>query len=270
MFRRFFRHPVARVGGGAVLLVFLYALGWLRPFEFAIFAVFNPVQASLYRVGVRMRQSPLFTWRSVAETEKALQVLRADTERATREIVKLRLAGDENKTLRQLLKFREEHIPELMSARIIVRKTEPGTYVLFIDRGRNDGVQNGMPVVAGSGVLIGKISRVHEAIAEVVAVPDPRFRAAVSLADALDTEGYVRGEGGVSMLMELIPAAITVLPNTLVVTSGLEAGIPRGLIIGSIAQSLPDGDRLFQRAALTPLFSYHRVTDVGIIFPPRE
>lgn len=270
MFRRFVRHPATLVVGGGILLIFLYFIGWLRPVERAFFFASAPVQARMYRIGVVMKESPLFAWRHGEEITRERDAFRAEAARNAAQVTRLRLAQDENKTLRQLLKFREERIPELLSARVLVRKTEPGTFVLFIDRGESDGVRVGMPVVAGDGVLVGKVHRVSVAIAEVVVVPDPRFRTAASFVDALDTQGYVRGEGGVSVLMELIPAERVIEPSTLIVTSGLEAGVPRGLIVGSIARVLPGGDRLFQRAALTPTIAFHRITDVGIIFPPKE
>lgn len=268
--RRFLRHPATVVVGGAILLIFLYFIGVLSPVERAFFFLSAPVQTRLYRLGVTLRESPLFMWRRVGDIVRERDILRAEAARYALEVTRLRLAQDENKTLRQLLKFREERIPELLSARVLVRKTEPGTFVLFIDRGESDGVRVGMPVVTGDGVLVGKVHRISPAIAEVVVVPDPRFRTAASFVDALDTQGYVRGEGGVSILMELIPAERVIEPNALIVTSGLEAGVPRGLIVGSVARALPGGDRLFQRAALTPTIAFHRITDVGIIFPPQE
>lgn len=64
-----------------------------------------------------------------------------------------------------------------------------------LDRGRADGVRDGMPVLA-DGVLVGRVGQVARTTCEVRLVLDPEFRIRASIPRAEgDVEGMLRGDG---------------------------------------------------------------------------
>lgn len=270
MFRRFIAHPIIITVAALLIMIIAQRLGVTRPIERAFAAVFYPVQSVLYRTAVRVRELPLFRWSSERNYDAQIDALMAERAALVMQLSQYRFAGEENKTLRQLLKFQEEKQETTIAARVISRKTDSGTFVVYLDRGTRDGVRVGMPVVTANGILVGKINAVHTTLAEAVFLPDPRFRAASTFVDNIGTAGVVRGEGGVSIILDLIPASYALKKGTLVATSGLESGVPRGYVIGTVDQSMDsENDQLFRRASITPMLSLARITDVAIVVPPR-
>ncbi len=270
MFRRFLHHPIIIAVSALLLLILVQRLGVTRPIERVLTSIFSPVQAKLYGAATHIRDLPLFRWSSEKNRDAKIDTLMAERAAFAIQLSQYRFAEEENKTLRQLLKFREERQETVITSRVIARKTDPGTFVVFLDRGTRDGVRVGMPVVTANGILVGKIHSVHATLAEAVFLPDPRFRAASTFVDNIGTTGVVRGEGGVSIILDLIPAGYDLKRGTLVSTSGLESGVSRGYIIGGVDQFMNnENDQLFKRASITPLLSLARITDVAIVAPPR-
>jgi cell shape-determining protein MreC len=51
---------------------------------------------------------------------------------------------------------------------------------LIINRGTGDGIREGMPVLAGEGVLLGRISEVRKSLSEIQTFFDPNWRSSVA------------------------------------------------------------------------------------------
>ena len=94
-------------------------------------------------------------------------------EQTLQRIIELGFGGDENRFHRFVELLRDEVPGQKISARVIAKDISPLFRVLRIrlDRGRDDTVQSGMPVVTSEG-LVGQISRVAERFAEVMLTVD--------------------------------------------------------------------------------------------------
>lgn len=69
-------------------------------------------------------------------------------------------------------------------------------------RGRRDGVEVGLPVIAGDS-LVGRVAQVAVGTCEVVLVTDPSFRVRASIARAEgEVEGLLRGDGSETLAFE--------------------------------------------------------------------
>lgn len=77
--------------------------------------------------------------------------------------------------------------------------------------------------------------------------------------------GLVEGEYGLGIKMKLIPHFELIKENDLVVTSGLEEGIPRGLIVGQIKLIKNEPEELFQEASIESAVDFGKITLVNII-----
>jgi cell shape-determining protein MreC len=85
------------------------------------------------------------------------------------------------------------------------------THRIILDRGRQDGVVSGLPVLAGRA-LVGRVAQVTETTCEVRLINDPTFRVRASIhrADGEPIEGLLKGDGSESLIFEpamLDPAA---------------------------------------------------------------
>lgn len=249
----------------ALLLVFFHSLGWLNPISGAASWALSPFQQRLYSFG---------NWFSgmLAGDTTSKDVMKDNRE------LQLRVDGllVENAQLRSLLDeqgIREEQRDFLavngmraIESRLLGRNPEPSPQLLIINRGYQDGVRAGMPVIAGPGVLIGKIAAVHTRTAEVLLTSDSQSQVAANLdGQTQQTSGVVTGERGLTMKMELIPSTVAVMPGEVVVTSGLEPNVPAGLVIGEVDRVVQSDNTYFQTAFLKSLTDFNRLTVVSVL-----
>lgn len=183
------------------------------------------------------------------------------------ENARLRALGQENQEMRELLEVRERNLYHLVSAQIIGKAPEVETQALILDRGTADGITQGLPVVASEGFFMGKITQVTTHTSVLLLVTDGRSRVAATILNDDRTLGYVEGGGGLGMAFRLIPQHEQIQSGDTVITSGLEAGIPRGLVIGRVGRVSREPQEPFQTAVVNQVVVPEQHQIVGIILP---
>jgi rod shape-determining protein MreC len=169
-----------------------------------------------------------------------VSTLRAENQRLTaadqalrRQVVELNAAAKENASLRQALDFERSYGHHMVAAQIVGRGPDGFSRTLEVDRGTADGVQPGMIVTTGAG-LVGRVQEVgpHGAIVETLA--DPQSRVNVFLSKS-GLQGTVTG-GPASLQLELEHSlGVSGTSGEWALTSGVGGGYPRGLVVGEIA-----------------------------------
>ena len=180
------------------------------------------------------------------------------------EISSLKLIADENKSLRELLAFHTSSEQPYVVADVISYDPLLNGY-LYIDRGTRNGVTVGQPVVAGEGVLVGKIASVEESTAVVELLTSDSSRAAVKALGEASTNGILYGYLGTSMRMEYIIQGASFAAGDVVVTSGAEPLVPEGLLIGTIQEINADENQLFFNAIVESLTDLSALKVVSVI-----
>lgn len=183
------------------------------------------------------------------------------------EIARLNVVQNENDELRALLGFTQKQKLPPIIARVTARTPEAGTHTILLDRGSDDGVAVDMPVVTAGGVLVGKIFKVERSSSIALLLSDTRSRVGAEVQNAARTQGLVQGERGLSLQMQLIPQNEEVKTADLIVTSGIEPLMPKGLVIGRIAEIQTQEKNPFKTAVVTSSVAYERVSIVAIPFP---
>lgn len=173
----------------------------------------------------------------------------------------------ENNELRRELKFFEQQVYPFSIARVIGRFTEGGSSFLTLNRGQESGVVLGAPVTV-DGVLIGKIIAVRSTSSTMIPLTTAGVKTAAAFAGAEKTAGIVEGELNVNLFLTLVPKDIALVTDKNVITSGLEEGIPRGLLIGYVAQVENSSSNLFQTALLRAPIRLEGISLVSIITLP--
>lgn len=197
------------------------------------------VMAPLYAVGSRIAR--MAAGNSQGVTQEAYDALLAEN-------AKLRALQDEIVSLKEAIAYRDGNTDGMVVARVLADESVESSRTLIIDKGRGDGIEAGQPVIAGDGIIIGKIARSGAATSLVVLLADARSRLAVSLQGADTTIGLLEGDRGLSMGVSLIPPQAVIAPGDTVVTSGLEPGIRRGLIVGAVEKVGKNAGEPFQMA----------------------
>ncbi len=179
---------------------------------------------------------------------------------------------------------------QLLAANVVAEDTSGLKRMIAIDRGLNDGLDEGMVVISRSGSLVGTVSRAFEDFAWVRLITDPESAvnaqvnpslgqpAATAPATAaptptpseptpspatptplpsVTTEGEaVRGvaEGDLRrrLVLDLLPPDSPLAEGSLVTTSGLGGNYPRALLIGSVQAVEQRPQSPFTKATLEP------------------
>lgn len=124
--------------------------------------------------------------------------------------------------------------------------------IFIIDRGRADGLLEGMPVVEGGGALIGTLIEVTENYSHFILITDNRSKIYASINNDEKIGGIVEGNYNLSVEMKLIPIDKNIVEGDIIVTSGTDKLIPAGLIIGKVLSVEKMDNDIFQTAKITP------------------
>ncbi len=251
----------------AMLLFFLHWTGLLRGPENLLTASIQPVTSHLY--GWSMSLGNLFrTNQETADFQNEIERLRQEVADLTVANSKFLEIADENKKLRSALNFQEAKGFKTVTAGIIA-KEEAGEdrRDLVINRGERDGLRSGLGVVSEEGMIVGKVVETKDRTARICLVTSPNCRLAASVQNQNKTQGLTDGDLGLTIRMSYIPQLEKIAVSDLVITSGLDGGIPRGLVIGRVTQVKNESNEVWQEATIEPLLNFSNLTVVNVIVP---
>ncbi len=252
---------------GAILLVYAFLKLFQLDAGLSSFAsgVTAPVYGAFYSAGNRI--SAVFSGpgdREMLETEN--ERLRTENLELKQQIANLQSAQQENATLRQLLDYFETETNKLPRtiARVVGRDPENPS-ILILNAGRRDGIVENQAVVVEEGIMIAKIDEVLSRTSTARLLTDSESRVAVTISGGAPSSKIARGERGLSLILDQIPQGEILASGQLVITSGLEPAIPRGLLIGEVEEILSEPNDLFQSAVLRPITDYQQLLHVAVI-----
>lgn len=268
MRRPFFKKIVWPLG----IIAFIGAY-YLAPFA----RVIEPIQEGLTKAGGIFFQAGQKTkngWENIArgrEYREKYEKIAAENINLLAATARRQSSENENRELRSLLEFKKKiGLGRQIPAKVIAANSFLGRKVLIIDRGQEDGVYPDLPVVNPLGVLVGKIEEVKSRIAKVILLTDGQSAAAVQIAGNPKIQGVLKGQNGLSLSLELIPAEQPLRAGDLVESSLMEDNTPSGLLIGKIiAVEYREGE-LFKKAMVAPLANLADLRLVAVILPPHQ
>lgn len=139
-----------------------------------------------------------------------------------------------------------------LHARIIGRSPDPTFRIYLVNRGTTDGVRAGAAAIVGDGILVGTVLEADATSARILALTDPHTTIAATVDNDEPTSGVVRGTYGLALMMDFLDREAKLEPGQLVVTSGLDAGIAPGLVLGRLMTIESPAGALFQTATVQP------------------
>lgn len=180
------------------------------------------------------------------------------------ENARLQTAKTENLALRRALNFTEEEKYETIPAE--VRSSDPTGFsqMVVIDKGEADGVNLGQAVIVAPGLLAGRITKTYRNSAELTLITDPTMTINGEVADS-GAKGLVKGEHGISLVLDLVTQNEVIKSGDKIITSGLSGDFPRGLLIGEINAIKSSSSDLFQQAFVSPVTDLKNLRFVFVI-----
>lgn len=171
----------------------------------------------------------------------------------------------ENEYLNELLGYTPRTDQVIVPAIIIGSDPDATMRALVINRGTEEGIKRGDPVIVGKGTYVGKVERVSAGRSTVLLPIDPRSAIGVMLTDHPEANGVAQGEKGLVVAMTLIPQHAPVEKGDIVVTTGRDQRIPRGLILGNIENVTVVPSDPFMSATIVPAVDPMTLTKVAVI-----
>ena len=163
---------------------------------------------------------------------------------------------NENKSLYKFLNLKEEHTDyKFINGNVISRSADGYTSTFTIDKGSFHGIKANMPVISDDGALIGVTYSVDSS--------STRCKSILSYDINVGIYDEETGETGVlsgsfetfsknQCLIKGLPEETTIIEGDRILTSGLGEIYPRGLIIGTIKDFIPETGTHSMSAVVTP------------------
>lgn len=195
-------------------------------------------------------------------------VLALDLELARYEIARLKMLEQENRKLREMLGLVEDSPLDLLPAKVIGRNVSGWWRKVQLDKGAGDGIEPGMSVVSGRG-LVGRVVSASSFRSDVLLMIDPSCRVSARVSDS-GSSGIVRGHRvspGMEALcrMEFIERGSRIGQGDEVITSGLGGVFPQGLRIGTIRSVEVDPSGLYRNADIQPATDFRWLDVVFVV-----
>ncbi|HET6718383.1 MAG TPA: rod shape-determining protein MreC, partial [Rhodocyclaceae bacterium] len=157
----------------------------------------------------------------------------------------------ENQQLRNLLAVRERHGVKAVAARVLYTARDPFARRVVIDRGAQQGVVAGQPVIDDRG-LVGQLTRVFPLVSEVTLATDKEHSIPVQIVrNGLRSVSFGLGAG--QMELRYMPANADVQVGDVIVTSGLDGIYLPGFPVARVDKIERDASYSFARILCSPL-----------------
>ncbi|PUA18138.1 rod shape-determining protein MreC [Glaciimonas sp. PCH181] len=207
----------------------LHALTLLRQ---AVGTVLYPVQAiALMPRDAAYRMVDYFS--SLSSVEKENRELRNEQAARAQQIQQAQLLAVENIQLRRLLGAQQQLPVKSIMSEILYDARDPFTRKIVMDRGAQQGVRTGQPVIDDAGI-VGQVTRVFPFTAEVTLLTDKDQAIPVQvLRNGLRSVAYGRGQSGF-LDLRFMAANADIKKDDVLVTSGIDGVYPPGLAVAKV------------------------------------
>jgi rod shape-determining protein MreC len=210
---------------------------------------------------------------ALVDIESENRELRADNDKLRKQLAAMARRAYDVEALEDLAVVKRRTPADTLGARVIGAPLSPQFRVvrIKIDRGERE-VAPGMPVISGGGP-VGRIDKVYGTYADVTLISDPGSSIEIVI-PRTGGRGMLTGLGRpdsyacqIEWLEKQSRPEAKVEVGDEIVTSGLGASFPPGLVVGKVAKSLHD-DGMFQRVEVEPTVDVSRVRAVEVLLAP--
>ena len=235
---------------GISILIILNSISVAKEIKNLIYSISFPVQKCFWQIGEKI--SDFFTAFLRADfLQKENEKLSLRLKELISENIKLKYLTEENETLRKALKInlQKEFNLELVE---IIGKDISEDFIL-INKGKKDGISEGLAVITAQKVLVGRVSSIYENFSKIVLISNKESSFDVEVSKKNIT-GVVKGKGNFKLSLDYLPKEKEITPGELVITTSLSKIYPKGLLVGKIKSVEKEDIELFQKAEVSPAF----------------
>ncbi len=244
-------------------LLFLALSGYLTPiFNLSL----NPLISLQSWLSVRYLSARDFltTPREVTQLREQNASLESQVTQLQTQLIEMEERLGEAQVCFALLEFgRTNPQYDYTAATVIGREISPFLQYIIIDKGTQDGIRYGMPVVTQQG-LVGRIDAVIANAARVKLITDSTSLVNVRLQSA-DIEAQLLGSLTGDLSLDMIPLEENIEPGDVVLTSGLGGNYPPNIFVGQVLSTQRRDNALFQTASVQPIVDFANINAVLVV-----
>ncbi|WP_213807769.1 rod shape-determining protein MreC [Granulicella sp. dw_53] len=238
-----------------------------------VVSIVTPFERFFLGIGhnVRFGWSNYIDLRNTRQQNAALQHQLADMRIQQAAIAQDAIQGHR---LQALLAFQQHYVARTVAAQVIGTSGTEFSRVIYIDKGREDGLKPDQAVITPDGI-VGKLRDVFPHTAQVLLIDDQTSGAGVILSST-HIRAILRGTSTGRIVINNLTADSRIKPGEIVLTSGGDQVYPRGLAVGTIESVAPDPDhqpyttiRVHPAANLSQLEEVLIITATQTELPPQ-
>jgi rod shape-determining protein MreC len=174
----------------------------------------------------------------------------------------------ENERLKKLLALQSTIKLATVAANVIGEESAPWYRSIIIDRGSVEGLADGMPVVATSGV-VGRVVKVAANSARVLLLTD-HASSISALIQRSRARGVLKGKGGSSCSLEFTVREDDVKVGDIVTTSGIGGVFQKGIPLGEVTMVRKGEYGMFQTIDVRPAVNTYHLEEVLVVLQRSE
>ncbi len=254
--------------GTAVFLFLIFTLNiFVTPIRNGFFALSSPIQKTFWTAGESssLFLGSIFNGGAIAKENANLK---NENQKLLAQIASLQSIESGSQALNDMsASCQNTGLKYVMAGVIGLDESD----ILSINKGSADGILEGMPVLNQQHVLFGKIFKVYKNFSKIILVSNKNSVINVKIQQAAPTgnpddpvvpeiDGVVKGSGGLTAYLDLIPISSAINPGDILVTSAIEKSFPKDLLVGKIIQKQKNDQKPFQQAQIS-LFLNVKTTD---------
>ncbi|HOL64735.1 MAG TPA: rod shape-determining protein MreC [Accumulibacter sp.] len=224
----------------------------------------HPVQNLAHLPGQVVEQVSSYFVSLARLQEENAQLKRTRLENVS-SLLRTKQLESENQRLRKLLELKERPTAHGQLSQILFSARDPYSRRVVIDKGLQDHVQAGQPVIDDAGI-VGQVTRVFPFVSEVTLITDKEQSVPVQIVRT-GQRSVVFGLGNGQLELRFLPANTDVQNNDLLVTSGLDGIYLAGFPVAKVVRIDRDATQAFARIFCTPIAGVENFGEVLVLAP---
>lgn len=237
-------------------------VSFLQPIDSLTKAIFSPFQSLTYGISSKLTN---------LTTSREIKRLSDENKDLTKKIVDQKKLEADNNALRDQFQITNPRSTNLVPAQIVgAPGFLPGISVpetVIVNRGEKDGVTVGNAVIFKDN-LIGRVVKTSSYLSTVLLITNSSSSFTATTLET-NSAGVVKGQGGGEIILDNVLLSENLKKGDVVLTKGDmdqdTVGFPANIIVGKITSVSKKPSDLFQRAEVTSLIDFVKLTDVFII-----
>lgn len=182
------------------------------------------------------------------------------------QLMQLEIVRKENERLRLLLASPVRSDMKKMVAEILSVDSDPYTHQVVINRGANEGVYEGQPVLDDQGI-VGQILHVGTTTSRVILITDVTHGVPVRVSRN-GIRLVASGSGRIDRLTHAhVPHSADIQTGDLLVTSGLGGKYPEGYPVSTVTLVRKDESRAFAQVISQPIAQIDKLRYLLLLWP---